>query len=333
MNLKERLKLLQQLQAYLLNSDDSLEIKKREAESKNPWFIQPFINLCINNIAAEYLDAEKLTAWAERYSIPDERINPQDIGIVMAGNIPLVGFHDLLSVFISGHKAVVKASSKDEVLIKHIAGKLAEWDNRVSGYISFAEQLKGCGAYIATGSNNTSRYFEYYFGKYPNIIRRNRSSAAVLTGEETPAELEALADDIQLYFGMGCRNVSKLYVPRGYDFMPLLNALKKYSHFADFHKYKNNYDYQLALLIMNNKFYMTEGTVLFTESESIFSPISRVHYENYDDAEKLKPILSANTDIQCITSKYFVPFGQAQKPSLTDYADGTDTMAFLAKLK
>lgn len=333
MNVKERLKLLQQLGAYLLNNSDELEAVKEKAERQNPWFVQQFIKLSISNIANEYLDEEKLQAWADAYSVPDENNNAKTVGIVMAGNIPLVGFHDFLSVFVSGNKAVIKASSKDEVLIKHIIDKLIEWDSRIANYVIFAEQLKSCDAYIATGSNNTSRYFEYYFGKYPNIIRRNRSSAALLNGDETAQELEALTDDIQLYFGMGCRNVSKLYVPTGYDFMPMLDALKKYSHFADFHKYKNNYDYQLALLIMNNKFYMTEGTVLLTENESIFSPISQVHFEYYDDAEKLNPILASNNDIQCIIGKGFIPFGQAQSPSLTDYADGADTMRFLAGLR
>ena len=212
MNLQERIKLLGQLGNYLLNDSPELLEIKQKAEWENPWFTQEFINLSIKNIAEKFLPKEKLEAWVKKYNLADENPQQKNIGIVMAGNIPLVGFHDLLSVFVSGHKATIKPSSKDDVLIKHIAEKLNEWNPETIALIEFAGNLKGCGAYITTGSNNSSRYFEYYFGKYPNIIRRNRSSVAVLTGNETKEELELLADDIQLYYGLGCRNVSKIYV-------------------------------------------------------------------------------------------------------------------------
>ena len=329
MNLQERIKLLGQLGNYLLNDSPELLEIKQKAEWENPWFTQEFINLSIKNIAEKFLPKEKLEAWVKKYNLADENPQQKNIGIVMAGNIPLVGFHDLLSVFVSGHKATIKPSSKDDVLIKHIAEKLNEWNPETIALIEFAENLKGCGAYITTGSNNSSRYFEYYFGKYPNIIRRNRSSVAVLTGNETKEELELLADDIQLYYGLGCRNVSKIYVPEGYDFIPLLEALKKYNHFADFHKYRNNYDYQLALLMMNSKFYMTEGSVILTEDESIFSAVSKVNYEFYNDDVSLKEKLEANKDVQCIAGHGFITFGHTQSPGLYDYADGVDTMEFL----
>lgn len=329
MNLQERIKLLGQLGNYLLNDSPELLEIKQKAEWENPWFTQEFINLSIKNIAEKFLPKEKLEAWVKKYNLADENPQQKNIGIVMAGNIPLVGFHDLLSVFVSGHKATIKPSSKDDVLIKHIAEKLNEWNPETIALIEFAGNLKGCGAYITTGSNNSSRYFEYYFGKYPNIIRRNRSSVAVLTGNETKEELELLADDIQLYYGLGCRNVSKIYVPEGYDFIPLLEALKKYNHFADFHKYRNNYDYQLALLMMNSKFYMTEGSVILTEDESIFSAVSKVNYEFYNDDVSLKEKLEANKDVQCIAGHGFITFGHTQSPGLYDYADGVDTMEFL----
>jgi hypothetical protein len=191
--------------------------------------------------------------------------------------------------------------------------------------------LKGCYAYIATGSNNTSRYFEYYFSKYHHIIRRNRTSVAVLDGKETERQLEELADDVYLYFGLGCRNVTKLYVPTGYDFSRMLAIFKKYDHLIQFHKYKNNYDYRLALLILNKQFYMSNESILLVENSSAFSPISQLNYEFYDVA----PDLSADDvkeNIQCVVGYKGISFGQAQQPSLYDYADGVDTLQFLLAL-
>ena len=192
--------------------------------------------------------------------------------------------------------------------------------------------MKGCDAYIATGSNNSSRYFDYYFGKYPNIIRRNRTSVAVLTGEEMPAELEKLADDVYLYFGLGCRNVTKIYVPADYDFVPLLEAFRKYNYQADHHKYKNNYDYNLALHLLNKKYYMTNGSILLIEDAGIFSPISQLNYEFYSGNDDLTARLPAARDLQCVVGKSFIPFGGAQCPSISEYADGVDTLKFLADL-
>ena len=331
-NTQERILLITKLGEYLLNNDAELEEVKTNAALENSWFIPEFIDLAVKNTATCFLQKKVLEKWAAAYNIPDENKINKSVGLVMAGNIPLVGFHDLLCVFISGQKAVIKPSSKDIVLIKHITDKLAEWNNETKDYISFAENLKGCDAYIATGSNNSGRYFEYYFGKYPNIIRRNRTSVAVLEGNETKEELGLLADDIQLYFGLGCRNVTKLYVPEGYDFIPLLTALKKYDHYFDFHKYKNNYDYQLALLLLNNKKYMSTNAVLLSENTSLFSPVSEVHYEFYTNKNEATAGLLNNAELQCIVGKGFIPYGMAQYPSLTDYADGVDTMQFLTRL-
>ena len=329
MNIKERINLLVRLGEYFVLNDEALQFVKQKAYYQNPWFSIEFINLSLKNIAANFLKKTLLENWIEAYDIKDTPSPEKNIGVIMAGNIPLVGFHDFLCVFVTGYKASIKLSSKDEVLMKHIADKFFEWNNETRQYIHFAETLKNCDAYIATGSNNSSRYFEYYFSKFPSIIRRNRTSVAILQGDETEDELNSLAEDMQLYYGMGCRNVTKLYVPEGYDFISLLDALRKYNYFADFHKYRNNYDYQLALLIMNRKFYMTNDSIILTENESVFAPVSKVNYSFYNEPKTLAESLQNNSDIQCIVGKNFIPFGKAQSPALTDYADGIDTMKFL----
>lgn len=332
MTLQERIMVMSRLGDYMRGNDAAWQDTKERACRENPWFIPEFIDAASANIANHLLNRGLLEQWVADYAVPEQQLSPKNIGLVMAGNIPMVGFHDLLCIFISGHKAVIKLSSKDTVLIKHLTAKLAEWDARVGEFIVFAEKISGCDAYIATGSNNSGRYFDYYFRKYPHIIRRNRTSVAVLDGNETAAEIAALADDIQLYFGLGCRNITQLYVPRGYDFLPVLEALKQYSYFMDFHKYKHNFDYHLALLIMGNKYYMSNESLVLTEHNSPFSPVSQVHYAYYDDAKALADSLAKNEEIQCVVGHDYIPFGQAQHPGLKDYADGVDTMAFLMGL-
>ena len=332
MILQDRIGLLKRLGSYILSDDTRWKEARQKASLQNGWFIPEFVELATENIAKKFLKEDELIKWSAHYKIQTLNARPQKIGIVMAGNIPLVGFHDLLSVFISGHKAVIKPSSKDEVLIKELAEVLKTWEPQIGSLIEFSEMLKDCDAYIATGSNNTSRYFEYYFGKYPHIIRRNKTSVAVLTGNETKTELEELAGDVYQFFGLGCRNVTKLYVPKGYDFESLLTVFKKYNYLADHHKYKNNYDYNLALHILNNKFYMTNGSILLIEDSSIFSPISQLNYEYYASRDELLSSLYNNQDIQGIIEKDHIPFGQAQSPGLFDYADKVDTMEFLQSL-
>jgi hypothetical protein len=328
MTLQERINLLVDLGVYMQSENAEWESIKEKAFYQNKWFTEEFIDDAVNNICSEFLQKEKLENWVKHYSLAEKNENPKTVGLVMAGNIPLVGFHDFLSVFISGHKQIIKPSSKDETLIKHIVEYLSEKNAEVKNFVSFSEMLKGCNAYIATGSNNSARYFEYYFGKYPNIIRRNRTSVAILNGDERADELEKLSSDISMYFGLGCRNVTKIYVPENYDFLPLLNALKKFDHFAEHSKYKNNYDYQLAILIINSKYYMTNGSIILTENNAAFSPISVLHYEYY----RLSPTSLLSEDIQCVAGKNYLPFGSTQKPSLTDYADGIDTLKFLSVL-
>lgn len=332
MILQERIEILVKLGAYIKNNNPLWQAAKQKANLQNPWFTLDFIEVAANNIANNFLQKEKLQIWLQKYDCYHENKNPKNIGVVMAGNIPLVGFHDFLCVFISRHKITIKLSTKDDVLLKHLVEQMFLWNARLQNEIAFAETLKNCDAYIATGSNNSSRYFEYYFGKYPHIIRRNRTSVAILTGNETTQELTKLATDIQLYFGLGCRNVTKLYVPKNNDFLPLLNVLKEYEYYLDNHKYKHNYDYHLALLIMGNKKYMNNGSIVFTENESLFSPISQVHYTFYENANEVLKNLQGNNDVQCIVGKYGIDFGLAQQPQLMDYADGADTMDFLLKL-
>jgi hypothetical protein len=332
MNLQQRIVLLNRLGEYILQDTDNWQATKQKASLQNSWFTPEFIDLATRNIALAFLQKDKLTAWAQQYNLPAENAAPKNVGIIMAGNIPLVGFHDFLCVFITGHRQTIKPSSKDDVLIKHLVQQLYEWDETTRQLVTFSEMLKGCDAYIATGSNNSARYFDYYFSKYPHIIRRNRTSVALLTGDEAPEELDKLADDVYQYFGLGCRNVTKLYVPEHYDFIPLLDAFKKYDYLADLHKYKHNYDYMLAVLILNKQYYMSNQSILLTESKELFSPISQLNYEFYQNTAAVETSLADNADVQCIVGKNHLAFGQAQQPSLTDYADGVDVMKFLLKL-
>lgn len=331
MNLEERITLLENLGAYLASGDKELAAVIQKASEKNKWFTEEFIHLSIKNIVAGYLDPQKIKTWTDHYHI-DNNITPVKVGVVMAGNIPLVGFHDFLCVFLSGHFQYIKLSEKDDVLLKHLVDKLTGWNPKVSNIVTIAELLKNCDAYIATGSNNSSRYFNYYFGRYPHLIRSNKTSVAILTGEETTEELSLLADDVFTYFGLGCRNVTKIFVPERYDFEGLLQAFGKYHYFSDIAKYKNNYDYNLALLIMNNKKYMSNENVILVEEESVFSAVSELHYSFYTEEEELRATLSTQPDIQCIVGRQAIPFGQAQSPVLFDYADGVDTMQFLLGL-
>jgi hypothetical protein len=332
MNIQHRLVLLQRLGQYMQSSDEGWMLILEKASRENGWFTPEFIQLQVNNIAEQFLQKESLQLMVDTYQLSDP-VNIRTVGLIMAGNLPLVGFHDFLCIFLSGHKQAVKMSSKDNILFKHLAEKLISWDPEVQELVKIQDMLKGCDAYIATGSDNSARYFDYYFSKYPSIIRKNRTSVAVLDGNETMQDLEALADDVYQFFGLGCRNVTKIYVPREYDFVPLLEAFKKYNHLFDHHKYKNNYDYQLAILIINRIYYMTNGSIILRESTEFFSPISVLHYEFYDDIELVKKSIQANDSLQCVVGKSETGFGEAQHPGILDFADGIDTMEFLISLQ
>ncbi|GAA4750871.1 acyl-CoA reductase [Flavisolibacter ginsenosidimutans] len=315
----------------MASDDEGWQNAKRKATAENPWFIPEFINLSVNNIVEQFLSEEALQGLIGRYKIT-EPLQPKKVGIVMAGNIPLVGFHDLMCTLLTGHYAMIKPSSKDEALVTFLIKKLKELNPDAIPYFTVSEMLKGCDAYIATGSNNSSTYFQYYFSKYPHIIRKNRTSVAVLTGNETDVELAALADDVYQFFGLGCRNVTKIFVPRNFNFERLLTVFEKYDYLTDYQKYKNNYDYHLAILLLNHKPYMSNESLLLVEDSSVFSPISQLNYEYYSDWESLKQRLKDTEQIQCVVSKDSVAFGAAQQPSICDFADGVDTVEFLLSL-
>jgi hypothetical protein len=328
-SLVTRIDLLVQLGEYMRSDDALWQEVKEQAIVKNAWFNETFLNIAIENIVTHFLQKDQLAAWANSYSLPAQ---PKLVGIVMAGNIPLVGFHDFLCGFVSGHNLMIKLSSKDEVLLKHLVHKMASWDAAVAQQVQFSDLLKGCDAYIATGSNNSARYFEQYFQKYPHIIRRNRTSVAVLDGTETEEELQALAHDVFTFYGLGCRNVTQLCVPRDYDLTIVMKSFESYNHLMMHHKYKNNFDYQLALYMLNKVPYYSNDSLLLVENRLPFSAVGVLHYRFYDKKEEIAQELKENEDIQAIAGHDFIPFGKAQEPSLNDYADGVDTMAFLGGL-
>lgn len=325
-----RIGLLCKLGEYMEKNNMEWMDAQDRAVQANAWFTAAHISLAIENIVDQFLQKDKLNQWISHYTLPT---NIKIVGIVMAGNIPLVGFHDFLCGFVSGHRLLLKLSSKDDVLLKHLIGKLTEWEPNVAEQIIIAERLKDCDAYIATGSNNTSRYFEQYFGKFPHIIRKNRTSIALLDGSETDEELALLADDVYLYYGLGCRNVTQICVPRGYDFARLLCIFNKHNDYAYLNKYKNNYDYHLAIYLLNRVPYMSNESLLMVENELPFSAVSVLHYKYYNDRKKIVTELINNDAIQAIIGDGFVPFGDSQKPALSEYADGVDTMAFLCGLE
>jgi len=331
MNLQARIKGFVALGQQLSDTNNALLIEaKSAAYQQNAWFLPEFIDQAIQQIREQFLLQTALEEWTAAYPTIADQATHIKVGIVMAGNIPLVGFHDLLSTLIAGHTAVIKRSSKDQVLMDFIIASLIQINPAFEAQIMVQEQLKNCDAYIATGGNTAGNYFEYYFGKFPHIIRKNKTSIAILDGTETLSELASLADDCMLYYGMGCRNVTQIWVPEDYDFIPFLTALKKYNYLQDQHKYKHNYDYQLALMMMSKQLYMDSGGVLMSENPSPFAAISQIHYQQYP----LGSIPTFNLDeIQCVVGKNQLPFGSLQKPDLAQYADGVDSLAFLSGLK
>lgn len=331
MNLVKRLAVLDRLAEWMDKDDIQWTQAKKQAYLNNKWFTDDFVNHRIGIIVSNFLSKINLENWIKFYHI-DNNISPKKVGIVMAGNIPLVGFHDFLSVFVAGHHCCVKLSQKDSVLFRTVVEKMKAVDPGVDAYITITDTLKDCDAYIATGSNNSSRYFEYYFGKYPSIIRKNKTAVAILNGGEDEEDLKKLADDVFLYFGLGCRNVTQIYVPENYNFEPLLNALGKYRFLKDHNKFRNNYDYYLALLLMNDRKYMSNDCIVMVEDDHLFSPVSQLYYSFYRDDKALLGSLAENESIQCIIGKDHVAFGKSQVTGLFDYADGVDTMQFLLTL-
>ena len=305
------------------------------SQSHNGWYTQEQVCFAIQSWA-EVLTEDNLNTWLTPYEIKE--IKPKTIGLILAGNIPLVGFHDFISVLNSGHNVLVKTSSNDQHLLPFLAKYLIAVEPKLKTNITFVEgKLENFDAVIATGSNNTARYFEFYFKDKPSIIRKSRNSVAVLNGQETAAQLTALGDDIFRYFGLGCRNVSKLFVPKGYDFKAFFEAIFVYQDVIHYEKYANNYDYNKAVFLMSNFKLLDNGFLTIKEDTSHASPISSVFYEYYDSIEEVENRLKVDEDhIQCIVSndlvKNSIPFGTTQKPTLWDYADDMDTIEFLKNL-
>ncbi|WP_426430534.1 acyl-CoA reductase [Winogradskyella sp. HB-48] len=314
---------------------DGFKHQIKLANEHNGWFTKANVVFSLESWA-NALTTDNINKWVSHYKI--NGVAPKTVGIIMAGNIPLVGFHDFLSVLISGHKVLVKQSSNDKHLLPYLSKYLEVVEPGFKGRITFTQdRLENFDAVIATGSDNTARYFEYYFKNKPSIIRKNRNSVAILKGHESLDQLEALADDIFRYYGLGCRNVSKLFVPKGYNFEAFFNAVYKWHPVIHEAKYANNYDYNKAVYLMSEFDMLENGFLMIKEDESYASPIATVFYEYYNTEEELKTKLQDDKDkIQCVVSKDFtvneVAFGQTQKPELWDYADGVDTVEFLLKI-
>jgi hypothetical protein len=302
------------------------------SQSHNGWFTPNQVHFAIQSWA-EALTEENLNLWLSKYDF--STVQPKTVALILAGNIPLVGFHDFLSVVISGHKVLVKTSSNDQKLLPFLAKYLISMHPELENYITFTEgKMEGFDAVIATGSNNTARYFEYYFKDKPSIIRKSRNSVAVLTGNETSEDLANLGEDIFRYFGLGCRNVSKLFVPKGYNFDDFFQAIYEQKDVIYYEKYANNYDYNKAVFLMSNFKLLDNEFLTIKEDSSYASPISSVFYEYYEDVNEIKNRLEIEAEqVQCIVSNGItensIAFGQTQKPNLWDYADNVDTLEFL----
>lgn len=343
MNLQKR------IQHFLALGEKMLQISEQnnsgeyadyfsKAQQNNPWFTHEAMQFAFLEIGTS-LSEGSLKKWLENYNIEDGA-KQKTVGLVLAGNIPLVGFHDILCSLIAGFKVKAKLSSKDSHLYELLLKLLLDIDEEFGQLIEFSErQIKDVDAIIATGSNNSARYFEYYFKKYPNIIRKNRNSVALLTGEETDDDFHNLGKDIFTYFGLGCRNVSFLLVPEGFDFVKMLKAFEKYADIVNHTKYSNNYDYQRAIYLMNNIPIYDNGSVILKEDGALSSPIGVLHYKIYANNQEATEFLNQHKEsIQCVVSKTKHKFptysyGEAQKPNLWDYADDIDTLKFLLDIK
>lgn len=339
MTLSDRILLLSSLGNRILSqiNKDGLKSVLIAAKNKNGWFTEDNSLLSLKNIANEFLNQNALERFTNAYAIEDDIISKK-VGIVAAGNIPMVSFHDILCVFLSGNIAFIKRSSTDDVFITYLINQLGELNEEAKAYFQFAERLNAAEAIIATGSDNSARYFNYYFGNKPNIIRKNRTSVAVLTGNESKIELADLGNDIFRYFGLGCRNVSKLLVPKGYDFVPFFEAIEYWNTILIHHKYNNNYDYNKSIYLINLNEHLDNGFLLLKSDENLVSPLGVLFYQEFESAEFLKEYITTNEEkIQCVVgssglSFTTIPFGTSQEPSLADFADGVDTMAFLVGL-
>lgn len=316
-----------------LNAEDREELYA-SAAGVNPWYTAENIQKSFDGID-HLLDEGNLRKWAAKYPAPKKI---KRVGLILAGNIPMVGFHDLLCTLVSGHKAIIKLSSQDEVLPKFLLNELVGINPELSNWIEVVDKLNDIDAVIATGSDNSSRYFRKYFKDYPHIIRKNRTSIAILTGEETSDQLDALGEDIFRYFGMGCRNVSKILIPKDYNMAELISHFEKQNAIAHHPKYFNNYEYNKAIYLVNRVDHLDNGFALFTNSQELVSPLSVVYYDQYESITEAANLIKEMEDkLQCVVGmadleRIMIPFGQAQSPNIDDYADNIDTMKFLTEI-
>lgn len=333
---KEQLILaFKQLGTYLQQPDEALIATFSAASHANAWFTATEVNKAIKAIA-KMLDEQDLAQWFETVEVTK---TPKNVGLILAGNIPLVGFHDVMCVLATGNIAQIKLSSSDNKLLPFLLNRLCDTLPELKNHIFYVDQLKNFDAVIATGSNNTSRYFEYYFGKVPNIIRRNRNSVAIITGKESKEEIAQLGHDILDYFGMGCRSISKIFIPKDYDIKKFFEPLEQFQDIINHFKYNNNYDYNKSIYLVNLQTHYDNGFLLLKEDEGLSSPLAVLYYETYEDINEVAEKLTQQEEqIQCIVSNTVVqnlqvlPFGQSQHPKLWDYADNLNTIAFLNNL-
>ena len=331
MNLEERINAFSRLGRFLKqNSNLEFTQKIKDAEVQNPWFTLENQKQAIN-AWANHLTAKNLKAWLIPYHLKENKSSLQVL-IIMAGNIPLVGFHDLLSVLITGNNVIVKMSVEDNIILPFIVKKLIVINPEFENRIQFVEDIKDkkINAVIATGSDNSSKYFNYYFKDVKKIIRKNRKSLAILDGTENQNDLNELAKDIFSYFGLGCRNISKLFLPKGYDLNKLFETFFSFEKIIESKKYANNYDYHKAIFLMGNHKITDNGFLLLKEDTSLQSPLAMLYYEFYSEMEEVDNFISDNKEkLQSVVSKKHIAFGQSQNPNLWDYADGVDTIEFL----
>lgn len=341
MTVQQRIAAFHQL-GLLLANQESPEIKQliEDAGQKNTWFTPENVSRTLR-AWSQLLKEDKLTDWLSPYPFGADL--ERRVGLVFAGNIPLVGFHDFLAVLLAGFQAKIKLSSQDQVLNQFIVQKLIEIEPRFSERIHLVDRLENFDLVIATGSDNTARYFDYYFGKYPNIIRKNRNSVAILDGSESSEQLQALGKDIFSYYGLGCRNVSKLFLPKGYDVAQFFEGIAGYEFIREHHKYVNNYDFNKSIYLINGDVHFDNGFLLLKPAGGLASPLAVLYYEEYDSTAELTELISdSRNDIQCVVAQKnervtdqshlpVVDFGQSQYPDLDDYADSINTLEFLAK--
>jgi hypothetical protein len=337
MTFEERISALNELGELIKNLEgEELEMLLRSTSNNNNWFTEQETLNALSSISG-FLQKSSLEKWLSPYKLQNPK-NSKNIGLLLAGNLPGVGFHDVLCVLVAGHSAHIKLSSNDKIIIPFLLNKLLVIEPRFKNFISVEEMLKAKDAYIATGSDNSARYFNYYFGKYPHIIRNNRTSVAVLNGLEDVSAIKKLGNDIFQYFGLGCRNISKIYVPNHDVLVTLLDGLESFKYVADHHKYNNNYDYNKSIYLVNKEPHLDNGFLLLRESDELVSPISVLYYSFYSEVEQLNQLLAQKENkIQCVVSNegWFpgsLHFGLAQCPELDDYADGVDTINFLQSL-